>query len=145
VEAIIKQLAGKVGEVVGLEMRAIATAKGEFYRARVKLDASQPLTRCFTLSPEGCASMLLLVKYEKMPHFYSFCGMMGHTHLECGTREHPEEDLQFGAWMVADEELWHPSTPRVRIFNTKRGAMGGSSNECGGKVPRGGRSRRGTE
>jgi hypothetical protein len=64
VEAIIKQLAGKVGEVVDLEMRAIATVKGEFYRARVKLDASQPLTRCFTLWDNFNHAIMILLNWR---------------------------------------------------------------------------------
>jgi hypothetical protein len=29
---------------------------------------------------------------------------MGHTHVECGTGEFSEEELEFGGWMVADGE-----------------------------------------
>jgi hypothetical protein len=38
----------------------------------------------FTLlcSLEGKDDVLLQVKYEKIPHFYVNCGMMGHLHLE---------------------------------------------------------------
>lgn len=39
---------------------------------------------------------------------------MGHVHMECGTGEHAENDLQFGDWMIAEEETWRPGTPRVR-------------------------------
>nr|TKW09913.1 hypothetical protein SEVIR_6G132700v2 [Setaria viridis] len=85
-EAILQQLASKVGEVLSVAMKVVATGAGDFHRARVK--------------------------YEKLSRFCSHCGKMGHTHLECGTREHEEEDMQFGVWMVAGEELWHPGTPR---------------------------------
>jgi hypothetical protein len=47
--------------------------------------------------------MLLWTKYEKLPHFCAYCGLMGHVHLECGTGEHVEEELQYGSWMIADE------------------------------------------
>ncbi|CAO2162743.1 unnamed protein product [Urochloa humidicola] len=144
-ESILKQLAGKIGEVVGVEMKAIPTSSGDFYRARVKLDASKPLARFVTLSPEGSVNITLRVKYKKLPRFCFFCGQMGHSHLECGTGEHAEEDLQFGDWMISNEEFWHPSTPRVRGFNLERGGgRGGSSSDRGGRAPRGGSYDRGT-
>ncbi|CAN6249597.1 unnamed protein product [Urochloa humidicola] len=115
-EAILQQLASKVGEVLKVEMKAVATSKGDFHRARVKLLADRPLARFVTLSPEGRDNIVLQVKYEKMPRFCSFCGWMGHTHLECGTGEHEEEDLHFGPWMCADEEFWHPATPPCESF-----------------------------
>ncbi|CAD6247136.1 unnamed protein product [Miscanthus lutarioriparius] len=113
-EAIVKQLAAKVGEVQEIEMKAIASRTGDFHRVRVKLAAAKPLIRVVTLAPEGQAKILLQVKYEKLPRFCAHCGLMGHVHLECGAREYTEKDLQFGSWMVADAESWHPGTPRFR-------------------------------
>jgi hypothetical protein len=52
-EKILKQLAGKVGEVISVEMKAIPTSGGDFHRARINLLASKPLTRFVTLAPEG--------------------------------------------------------------------------------------------
>lgn len=117
IEAIVKQLAAKVGEVQEIEMRAIASRTGDFHRVRVKLLATKPLVRVVTLAPEGQAKMLLQVKYEKLPRFCAHCGLMGHVHMECGAGEYAEKDLQFGAWMVAEAETWHPGTPRFRTFD----------------------------
>ncbi|OEL13346.1 hypothetical protein BAE44_0025635, partial [Dichanthelium oligosanthes] len=39
---------------------------------------------------------------------------MGHVHLDCGTGEHADEDLQFRDWMIADGETWRTGTPRMR-------------------------------
>lgn len=70
-ESIVKQLANKVGELVAVEMKAIAARGGDFLRARVNLDARKPLVRFVTLSPEGKDDLLLLVKFEKIPRFYA--------------------------------------------------------------------------
>ena len=135
-EKILKQLAGKVGEVISVEMKAIPTSGGDFHRARVNLLASKPLTRFVTLAPEGQESMLLLVQYEKMAQFCAHCGVMGHTHLECGTGEHGEEALQYGDWMLAAAETWRAGTPRVRgIFNAgKDGPRGRSATTDKGRT-----------
>jgi hypothetical protein len=58
-ESILQQLAGKVGEVIGVEIRVVSTNNGDFHRARVKLHANAPLARAVTHSPEGSESMLL--------------------------------------------------------------------------------------
>lgn len=113
-ESILNQLAGKIRELVSVEMRAIPTDNGEFHRARVNLEAARPLQRFVSLKPEGRESILIQIKYEKLPRFCSHCGLMGHTHLECGTGEFLEEDLQFGEWMLAVETTWRPGTPRFR-------------------------------
>lgn len=87
-ESILKQLAGKVGEEVAVEMKAVSTISGDFFRVRVNLFAQKPLVRFVTLSPEGRDPVLLQVKFEKIPRFCAHCGMMGHVHLECGTGEY---------------------------------------------------------
>ena len=120
-EAILTQLAAKVGKVERVEMRVVTTDAGECHRARVRLAADEPLWRFVTLSPEGRPNMMLQVKYEKMPRFCNHCGLMGHGALECGSGEYTEDELQFGEWMLAPMETWHPSTPRV---------CGGFGQEC---------------
>ncbi|RCV11179.1 hypothetical protein SETIT_2G166100v2 [Setaria italica] len=91
-ESILKQLASKIGGLVTVEMRAIATDGGDFHRARVNLEMSRPLLRFVTLTPEGWDSILIQVKYEKIPRFCSHCGLMG-VHGNTGVeREQPKEE-----------------------------------------------------
>ena len=61
---------------------------------------------------------------------------MGHTHLECGTGEHEDDALQYGAWMIAPLETWRPGTPRVRDSGPERGMPWSQ----GGRGDRGGKS-----
>jgi uncharacterized membrane protein YgcG len=90
------------------------------------------------------------VLFEKLLKFCDHCGLMGHVVLECGTGEFTDAQLQFGDWMLAPMETWHPETPRVRGgFNrdreshaSGRGAMGGRGGRSGGRQS-GGRGRAG--
>ena len=52
-EKILRQLAGRAGEVINVELKAIPTSGGDFHRAKVNIPASKPLTRFVTLAPEG--------------------------------------------------------------------------------------------
>jgi hypothetical protein len=51
-KAILNHLAGRVGEVVTVELRAVSHGGGDFHQARVNLLASKPLPRVVTLAPE---------------------------------------------------------------------------------------------
>jgi hypothetical protein len=113
-EAILSSLAGKIGEVLTVEMRAIPAPKGDFHRVRVNLEAYKPLVRFVSLTPEGKETIMIQIKYEKIPRHCTHCGLMGHIFLECGTGEFADDELQFGEWMIAEETTWRPGTPRVR-------------------------------
>jgi hypothetical protein len=44
---------------------------------------------------------------------------MDHEYLECGTGEFEKDELQFGLWLKADEALWRPGTPGMRVLRTQ--------------------------
>jgi hypothetical protein len=57
-------------------------------------------------------------------------------YLECGEGVYEEDELQFGNWMIADEQFWRAGTPGVRGRTPRgsndawgRGSMGGRGNE----------------
>jgi hypothetical protein len=108
---------------------------------RVNLLATRPLVRVVTLSPDGQDKIVLQVKYEKLPRFCAHCGIMGHVHLECGAGEYSEEELQFGAWMVAEAETWRPGTPWFQSLPNE-GPRDGSGHGQG-RPQRGGRGQSG--
>lgn len=60
-EAILQQLASRVGDVLKLEMKVVLSSKGDFHRARVNLDSLKPLARVVILSSEGRESIRLQV------------------------------------------------------------------------------------
>lgn len=147
-EATIRQLAEKVGQVIGVEVKAVSNGKGDFHQTCVKLEALKPLVRFVTLAPEGRDRMMLQVKYEKIPRFCGHCGLMGHIHMECGTGEFKSKDLHYGDWMMAEQNTWRTGTPRVRPMtyeqrrpkrDTPQGSIrGGASAERGRGGGRGG-------
>jgi hypothetical protein len=142
-ETILKTLDRRIGEEIMVEMRVVPTESVDFFRVCVNLAADRPLVRFVTLTPEGRDNVMIQIKYEKMPRLCAHCVLMGHTHLECGTGEHTEDELQFGAWMVADEETWRPGTPKFRSapFNvgTRADQNGRAPRGRGGRAGRGGR------
>ncbi|KAK1660417.1 hypothetical protein QYE76_048576 [Lolium multiflorum] len=94
----------KVGKVV--EIQTDVQGAGNFVRVKVKLDVRKVLERFVSMSREGKREIFQL-KYEKMPRFCGSCGFIGHSHLECGTGEHIEEELRWGEWLKADRETWY--------------------------------------
>jgi hypothetical protein len=60
---------------------------------RVSLASMKPLAKFVTLALEGCALIQLQVKYEKMPHYYTHCDLMGHIHLECWSDKFTDDEL----------------------------------------------------
>ena len=84
---ILKQLMSRVGEVLSVEMKAVSTMKGDF--------------------------QWMHVMYVKMLCFCANCENIRHVLLECSMREFVLKDLQFGLWVLANEDTWCPSTPIV--------------------------------
>jgi hypothetical protein len=127
-EDLVRDMAAHIGEVVSVDLYALGASGTSFVRVRVKLDVNKPLTRIVGLSPGGGERMLFLVMYEKLPKFCDICGLFGHGDLGCRDGVHGDE-RQYGAWMIAPTEDWHPLTAGVRahapIQEGSRGGKGG--------------------
>jgi hypothetical protein len=111
-----------VGKVVG-DVETDVNGAGNFVRVRVKLDVRKPLAHFVTVSREAQREFNQL-KYEKMPKFCGACGLVGHTHLECGSGEYEEDMLKWGDFLKADWSTW-----KGQAFGAARG----------GRLGRGGR------
>jgi hypothetical protein len=103
----------KVGKVTKVELDSMGM--GNFVRVRVRLDVRKVLAR-FVSIVRGGARELYQMQYEKIPKFCGDCGLFGHSHLECGSGEHVEEDLKWGEFLKADWDTWHG-----RGMNSARG------------------------
>jgi hypothetical protein len=109
-DALIKNLVErKVGKVIG-SVETNVNGMGNFIGVRVKLDVTKALARFVTVSRAGQREFYQL-KYEKMPRFCGACGIVGHSHLECGTGEHEEDKLKWGEFLKADWSTWKGRTP----------------------------------
>jgi hypothetical protein len=89
----------KVGKVD--EVQINVQGAGNFVRAKTKIDVRQPLARFVSLV-RGGKREIYQIKYEKMPRFCGACGLIGHSHLECGTGEFDEDKLKWGDYLKAD-------------------------------------------
>jgi hypothetical protein len=94
----------KVGKVIDLQLEL--QGAGNFIRVKVKLDVRKPLARFVSFSREG-ARVVYPIKFEKMPRFCGACGLIGHSHQECGTGEHGEDNLKWGDFLKADLDTWN--------------------------------------
>jgi hypothetical protein len=112
----------KVGKVVGVETNV--QGAGNFVRARVKIGIHKPLARFVSMSKAGKRENFQ-IKYEKMPRFCGACGLIGHSHPECGTGEFEEDKLKWGECLKAEWDTWH--------------GRGFAGNRGGGRFGRGGR------
>ncbi|KAK1574786.1 hypothetical protein QYE76_017384 [Lolium multiflorum] len=121
-EAIVRDMAARLGEVLGVDLYALGASGTSFVRVRIKLDVNKPLVRAVGLHPEGQPKLRFQVLYEKLPRFCDVCGILGHGDMECGDGVHTEEAKEYGDWMMAPQEDWHPQTTGVR-----RGPAVGSS------------------
>jgi hypothetical protein len=64
-------------------------------RVQVKIDVRKVLAWFVSVSRDG-QKEIYQVKYEKIRRFYGACGLIGHTHLECGLGKHEEANLKWG-------------------------------------------------
>jgi hypothetical protein len=65
------------------------------------------------------------IQFEKVPKFCGACGMVGHSHLECGTGEHDESKLKWGDFLKADRETWYGRFANVGNRGGSRSGRGG--------------------
>ncbi|KAL5813595.1 hypothetical protein ACOSQ4_024236 [Xanthoceras sorbifolium] len=56
----------------------------EFLQIRVSLDFSKPLKRCVRMELDGSRkASTILLRYECLPEFYFYCGLLGHAARDC--------------------------------------------------------------
>jgi hypothetical protein len=123
----------KVGKVI--EVETAVQGIGNFVRARVKIDVRRSLARVVSLSRAGQREVYH-IKYEKIPKFCAACGLLGHTHFECGSGEHAEDQLRWGDFLKANWETWHGrrTGPQGAFQGGRgRGPSGGRGRMAGGR------------
>jgi hypothetical protein len=107
--AATKAMAGKLGEVLLVELGANGASYVKFVRVYIKIKLKKPLMRFVTgrVDP-GQEPQKFRVLYEKMPRFCAHCGVIGHVADECGEGSHDPKKFQYGDFMmVPQEEFWY--------------------------------------
>ncbi|KAF8365189.1 hypothetical protein HHK36_032810 [Tetracentron sinense] len=115
-------IAGRVGELLEVDLPKVGIEKGKFLRIRVQVDISQPLRPFVSLKLLSGELAIFPVAYERLPTFCFKCGCIGHGIKHClVVKGCPGEDATksfdlFGSWMRA--EIFHfESWPLKNILN----------------------------
>ncbi|KAL5792215.1 hypothetical protein ACOSP7_000809 [Xanthoceras sorbifolium] len=78
------QLGSKVGKVKDIDTGASGDCMGKFLRIRVNIDISKPLKRGIRVSLDDSEeTIMLLIRYERLPEYCFGCGMVGHHVRDC--------------------------------------------------------------
>jgi hypothetical protein len=107
--AVARTLAGKIGQVIEVEMGTNGVKYTKFVRVYVRINLKKPLLRWVTGNVDpGKKAQKFRVLYEKMPRFCAICGVIGHVADECGDGSHDPKDFQYGDFMmVPEEDFWY--------------------------------------
>ena len=77
------RIANEMGELITVDAPKSGLAWGPFLRIRVIIDITKPLMRGKMIQIENLDAGWVVFKYEKLPIFCYFCGILGHQDHEC--------------------------------------------------------------
>lgn len=77
------EIGRRLGEVVEVEKRQILDARNLFMRVKVAIPTSKPLRRGGFISGSDGKRSWVTFKYERLPLFCHFCGLLGHDLKHC--------------------------------------------------------------
>ena len=103
---VATEVGSRLGEVVEVEWRRKQEEINQFMRVKVALSISKPLRRGgFIAGSEGERSWVMY-KYERLPLFCHFCGILGHDLRHCAshfsaTKNGRVVEYQYGDWLKA--------------------------------------------
>ncbi|KAK1686572.1 hypothetical protein QYE76_047420 [Lolium multiflorum] len=120
-DAVIKGMCRKMGKISEVQIKLPAGYVGSFVRVKVDLDVNKQLEHFVSITRGGKKDWYQ-VKYEKLPIFCNFCGIIGHCYDECGTGEHDVSKFEWGDFILVDE--WR-NRVGARGSTMGRGSSGG--------------------
>ena len=88
-EKIGRDIGNNIGNFMATDSRSWSSDQVKFMRIRVNIPLDQPPRRCGVVaSPEG-EKFQVYFRYERLPVFCFFCGVMGHDdwHCTCSERQ----------------------------------------------------------
>ena len=114
--ALKKEIAMAIGQSTKVIMRTSETDEevgaSRIMRIRVQVDISRPLCCgrkiAFPKGGEGWVSF----KYERLPNFYYWCGLLTHSETDCDYWLRNQDNLhsdehEYGVWMCAEMDRPH--------------------------------------
>lgn len=96
----------KLGKVLEVDVVEKGVQWGKFLRVRIRIDVTRKLIRGKKVSIEGGESRWIFFKYERLPNFCYWCGMLDHGEKDCLEKKGEEpgrgEQMQYGAWIKGE-------------------------------------------
>ena len=101
-EKVGKEIGNFIGKFVEADANNFSGIWHNYMRIRVAIDVRSPLKRRMKIKKQGSDWTWINFKYERLPTFYFFCGIIGHNDRFCEKffycKERPTE-LPYGAWL----------------------------------------------
>lgn len=103
---VAKEVGGRLGEVVEVKNRRKQEDPSYFMRVKVAIPISKPLRRDGFLAGSDGERSWVTFKYERLPMFCHYCGLLGHNLRHCAshfsaTKSGVEVNYQYGDWFKA--------------------------------------------
>ncbi|XP_010688971.2 uncharacterized protein LOC104902765 [Beta vulgaris subsp. vulgaris] len=100
-ESHIRMIGGSIGQVLEVDMDDIGWDKSA--RLRILLDVTKPFKRVQRIAVKSGGSVLVELKYERLPTFCYMCGVIGHIERDCLSNivEDKDGEKQWGSWIRA--------------------------------------------
>ncbi|KAE8794249.1 putative disease resistance protein RGA3 [Hordeum vulgare] len=103
-EQIVRGVCCNMAEVMEVHVKLLVGFVGKFVRVRLRIKVGNKIT-LFVSMTRDMKREWYKVKYEKLPMFCGFYGLMGHWHEECGSGEHDEDSLERADFLLVDGSL----------------------------------------
>lgn len=101
---VASEIGRRLGEVVEVEKRQKLVAQNLFMRVKVAIPTSKPLRRGDFIGGSDGKRSWVTFKYERLPLFCHFCGLLGHDLKHCVeyfalSKKGGEVVCQYGEWL----------------------------------------------
>ena len=103
---VAEEIGGRLGKVEEVEKRQKLDAQSFFMRVKVAVPTSKPLRRGGFIGGSDGKRSWVTYKYERLPLFCHFCGLLGHDLKHCAEhfarcKNGGEVVYQYGEWLKA--------------------------------------------
>ena len=140
--ATAHQIGSTIGRVCQDSDEEDETGWGDLVRVHVTIDVHKPLCRGRKIGLGGDREILVSFKYEKLPNFCYWCGLITHCDKDCSFWLRHRDTLeaskqQYGAWLRAPPGLpYRRKTVSVKgqVFRSQRDSTPPAANTPTGKT-----------
>ncbi|KAK7860560.1 hypothetical protein CFP56_036702 [Quercus suber] len=101
---VASEIGRRLGEVVEVENRKAKEGQNLFMRVKVAIPIAKPLRRGGFIGGSDGQRLWVSYKYERLPLFCHFCGLLGHNTEHCAeyyarSKNGSEVICQYGEWL----------------------------------------------